>query len=170
MAPLLLLASPIDALADDSPAGEQFGCDTPGGHYSQYRRPVGAGPIKLDSVIGLNTLRSGTEWLPLVNVMLNAGAVERRLGVRIIANSQKKTAVAIAVFPGAKANEGVIMGEVGLKTAVQISISISDLKSRVSVNGVAREGPPLPDANWGLDLSCSSVDSNINVMSLEHGE
>lgn len=141
---------------------ETFACDTPGGRYSRYQRSIGTSPFHLMANVKINELRSGSEWLPVVNVMLNGGGSERRIGFRLIGDRKTKATTIYLVFPGMSGGQGIAAGQISLDAPINLSLSLTEQAGQLSVNGDSRTGPGLKAENWTLDTSCSSVDAHVN--------
>jgi hypothetical protein len=166
----LSLLLPVQGAAAQVDAGaEKFSCDTPGGHFSRYQRALGSAPVGLTANVTFNELRTGTDWLPVVNVMLNGGAPDKRAGFRLFPDRGKKKIAIYQVFPGMTANQVIPLGDSAFDAPLPLSISLSEQEVRLSATGTSRSGPALPGAQWSLDLSCSSVDALIDNISVKVG-
>lgn len=157
----LLALVPIQGAMAQSVAGvEKFDCDAPGGAFSRYQRTLGASPASFSAKVHVNQLRGSAQWHPVVNVMLRAGS-EGRLGFRFLPDPSRNKTVIVAAFPGGKRNEESI-GEADMNAPFDLSVRADQNGTQISVNGMTKSGPALSNAIWTLDLSCSSVDANID--------
>jgi hypothetical protein len=153
---------PIQGVAAQASKGaERFSCDTPGGRFSRYQRPLASPRATLSANVQIHELRTGTDWLPVVNVMLNGGDTDKRAGFRLLPDREKKRTHIYLVFPGMTTNQVVPLGDSDLGKPLALSINVSEQESRLSVNGTDRSGPALSGVQWNLDLSCSSIDARL---------
>jgi hypothetical protein len=67
---LLLLSG--TAFAADAPR-YAFECDTPGGHFSYWKRTVSSGEVEISGKVTVNDLIEDKKWSPGAHVFLRAG-------------------------------------------------------------------------------------------------
>jgi hypothetical protein len=166
----VLVLLPLQTAFAQSPASqEKFSCDAPGGAFSRYQRPIGSTSAHLTAKVRINQLRGSGDWRPVVNVMLRAGETGGRAGFRLIPNPVSKKTTVFVALPGMKGGEEVAVGEAELDAEFVVAVNVDASGINLSVNGVSKSAPPVPNADWSLDLSCSSVDSHIDEIMVRTG-
>lgn len=156
---LVLALLPLAALAADPPR-HSFGCDTPGGNYSDWTRTVSSPHIEITGKVQIATLREHKKWKPTAAIFLRGGKGTAPFGIRFGADDHKAKELSVELFKiGGRDTIGSIRKAdawvpftLTLTPDGMLSATVGDAK------GTVRVGDFRPDK---LEFSCSTSSVNF---------
>jgi len=156
LAACLILTAGICAASE--PPKQDFECDTPGGHFSYWKRTVTGGPIDITCTLTVNELRKDGKWTPTVHVLLKGGD-KASFGVHLftVAKADKMFFIEF-MKPGG--NEKLGLGFVpSTQDPIPFEIHLdASGQVRVSFAGSEASAPAGEFKASELQLSCSTGD------------